>query len=267
MTSHTPTPHGEDRGPTNAEIAAYLAGFAGRETTRRVLSSALTNAKTRSTLEALSRHERDFDATPAALPSRQADPAFAARAAKSRAALEAATAEVAAEIAASLPSAEVAVSVADPLVAAWSSLSEVVERVLRVGRQILTLPCLAPAAAASAPDLEIRRETVHTGEGVRIEFQQLPGAPPYRLRAVVDASPVTRDADGPVVTGPYNTASLALEDSGAGEGAASRRHILVIPLNAEGRGYSDFVVGDVNGLPSPVGVCRLVSATLSFSPA
>ncbi|MBC8103790.1 MAG: hypothetical protein H7Z41_14540 [Cytophagales bacterium] len=167
----------------------------------------------------------------------------------------------------------------------WESLAQPVTRALIAGRHALALPCLAPAAAASAASLQMRRETVTTADGVRIEFQQLPGGGSNRLRVVVDASGLSQE----VRDLGYNVAFLTLEDNSASMTPQSPeleagtlmesaeavltdsppdRHILVIVLNAEARGFTDFTVGSsslaVSGvMPAPRGVCRLTGITLS----
>lgn len=154
----------------------------------------------------------------------------------------------------------------------WDTVCGASSRALVTGRHPLSLPCLAPAAAASAADLQLRRETVTTADGVRIEFQQLPGSGPSRLRVFVDASLIAQELHD---LG-YNVAFLTLEDGGgsgtaapAAPSAPPDRHILVIALNGEGRGFTDFIVGNAAAaaapsvLPAPRGICRLMGVTLS----
>ena len=105
---------------------------------------------------------------------------------------------------------------------AWS------DEVLEVGRQLLTLPCLAPAMAAATTEHTLRRESVTTPEGVRVEFQQLPGAV-ARLRLVLDAS-IWQERG-------YVRGFVTLEEG-------EDRHILMVILNAQGRGFTDFVMGE-----------------------
>jgi hypothetical protein len=48
------------------------------------------------------------------------------------------------------------------------------------------------------------------------------------------------------------------------------RHVLIVPLNAEARGFADFTIGANTGeprLPAQAGRCRLVSATLAHLPS
>jgi hypothetical protein len=102
------------------------------------------------------------------------------------------------------------------------------EEVLHVGRQLLTLPCLAPATAAAGVEHSLRRESITTPEGIRVEFQQLPGNTP-RLRLLLDAS-VWAERE-------YTKGFVTLEEG-------DDRHILVVALNAQSRGFTDFVIGE-----------------------
>ena len=147
---------------------------------------------------------------------------------------------------------------------------------------VLRLPCLAPALAADLPSYDafapVQKEIITTGDGVRIEFQQLPGSG-NRLRVLVDTSrlpaPTSEDAERA-----YNVAFLTLTEGDSAPAATTtashgERHILVVSLNTKGVGFADFAVsslpiGDAapNKLPAPRnGGCRLVSATLSYLPA
>jgi hypothetical protein len=163
-----------------------------------------------------------------------------------------------------------AASVAESLHGFLEAAGALATRILITGRHTLALPCLAPAAAATAADLQMRRETITTGDGVRIEFQQLPGGL-ARLRVFVDASQIGQEVE----ESGYNVAFLTLEDSGSAAGLQGEarsvpadRHILVVSLNAQGRGFTDFVVGaaaeaGATPLPAPHGLCRLTGVTLS----
>lgn len=134
-------------------------------------------------------------------------------------------------------------------------------RALVTGTSTLSLPCLAPALAAAAPDPDLRRESVTTADGVRIEFQQLPGAL-ARVRLLVDASSLN---DTPA----YDAALVTLEEQPGGSARAAARHILVVALNEQGRGFTDFVVGSspnndaAHNFPAPGGAYRLTAATLT----
>ncbi len=145
---------------------------------------------------------------------------------------------------------------------------------LVTGRHPLTLPCLAPATASAAGSVaHVQRQTLTTGDGVRIEFQQLPSVSPPRLRVFVDASGLSGDAANRA----YNVAYLTVEE-GAGSAAsapplstdpasAPDRHIFVVALNHEGRGFTEVVVGGTLSvgatLPAPRGACHLIGATLA----
>jgi hypothetical protein len=109
-------------------------------------------------------------------------------------------------------------------ITAWSN------DVLQVGRQLLTLPCLAPATAAATVEHSLRRESITTAEGIRVEFQQLPGETP-RLRLVLDASIWAERG--------YTRGFITLAEG-------EDRHILIVALNAQGRGFTDFVIGNNN---------------------
>lgn len=153
-------------------------------------------------------------------------------------------------------------------------------RALATGRQPLTLPCLAPAAAAPAADMTLRRQKVTTPDGVLIEFQQLPVSP-HRLRLLIDASLLAEDFD----TLGYNAAFVTLEETLPRDETASAaeeseelpltypppdRHVLIVKLNRQGRGFTDFLIAADSGspsvLPAPRGGCHLVGATLSRLP-
>jgi hypothetical protein len=122
------------------------------------------------------------------------------------------------------------------------------EEVLQVGRQLLTLPCLAPATASATIEHTLRRESITTPEGIRIEFQQLPGM--YaKLRLVLDASVWAERA--------YSKGFVTLEEG-------EDRHILVVSLNPQGRGFTDFVIGENEGdLPPARRGLHVVSISLA----
>ena len=117
-----------------------------------------------------------------------------------------------------------------------------------------------------------------TPEGVRIEFQQLPGEAAPRLRLIVDASQLLAQVPQPA----FNTAFVRLEEERDDGGTKlPDRHILVVALNAAGRGFTDFVLGpsqegvDAEGapdqddpfvLPAPHVGFRLAGATLAHLP-
>jgi hypothetical protein len=145
--------------------------------------------------------------------------------------------------------------VSDP---AFAAITGLVKQTLVLGRHALTLPGLAPAAAAAPENLDMPRQTFTTPEGVRIEFQQLPGAT-NRVRAVVDASALPEREERC-----YNAAFLVLEESHPT--GTPDRHVLVVSLNDQGRGFTDVLIGGegaVSTLPTPESACHLVGATLS----
>jgi hypothetical protein len=252
---------GENR-PDNAEIAAFVEGLADKETARRVLSAALTDPSLRERVETLIGHDERFRIG-ASVRALVADAGFSERADRLKVEMRSIASNVAREPLsyaerAGAPDAEKVRSAPffDTLAAQFS-------RTFQMGRQLLTLPCFAPVMAADAPALQLLRQTIQTGEGVRIEFQQLPGGP-QRLRVLVDASQL----DAPTDDASYNVAYLTLEEGSESTGQAAHRHVLIVPLNRQTRGFSDFVVGSSgsNGLPAPTGSCRFVSATLSRLP-
>lgn len=145
-------------------------------------------------------------------------------------------------------------------------------RTLAIAREVLTMPELAPATASSLPGLSLHRQAILTADNVRIEFQQLPG-PVSRLRLLVDASdiaPMSLVATPPV----YKTAFVTLEER---VGEAHDRHVLVVLLSNDGKGFTDFSLAATNGratttinavapsqsLPPARGGCQLVGVRLS----
>jgi hypothetical protein len=249
--------------PTGEEIAAYAAGVADPATTRRVTAALLTDAAARAQY-ATFRAAIEWTA-PAAEAEATVD---TARLQRVRTAM-CEEAQAAGREGASTASGG---GVLNDLAKAGEAVRAALSRVLLTGRQLLTLPCLAPAAAASAPDLALRKQTVTTGEGVRIEFQQLPGGPPQRVRIVVDAAALRpaeagEKEDGPPPPPIYNVAYLTLEEGEPVSGRLPDRHVLVVALNAQGRGFTDFTIGGERalgtGLPAPQAPLALVSATLA----
>ena len=299
------------RGVTDAELLEYVDGIATPATAGRVIRAALHDATVRDRLSRLQR----LDAL-ATLTETEGEPELGRDAGRLGDTMRRLVREIAAETVAvaevTAAEAAAAEATAHPLMAdlqellaparpgargaggglwhvargaaaeareIWETLSEGVTRALVVGRHALSLPCFAPAAAASAGgDLSLRRETVTTADGVRIEFQQLPTAGLSRLRVLVDASLLASE----IRELGYNVAFLTLEDSGntplsgrsvgGGDTAAVSppdRHILVVALNGDGRGFTDFQAGNSasvvagNVLPAAQGVCRLTGITLS----
>ncbi|MBC7809446.1 MAG: hypothetical protein H7145_25205 [Akkermansiaceae bacterium] len=125
------------------------------------------------------------------------------------------------------------------------------DRLLEMFETLLTLPCLAPAVAASeswASSL-MASQTVTTVEGVRIEFQQLPPVSPDRgaaslLRIVVDASVLGGGQQ-------YTMASVTIAEGDS-------RLPFAVALNPDARGMLD-----VSNLPPARFARRLVSVRLS----
>ena len=241
-----------------------IAGFANEQTTRRVLTAALTDPDLRVRLAFAG--EEDIQAE---VETRNA-PATKTEATRI-AALRERMVEATLRFATPQP-AVVAKPRFDPLAALSvagkefeAATKQLADRVLNVTRELITLPCLSPALAASSPldFMSVERQVVLTGEGVRVELQQLPSidltpaAKPH-LRIVVDASALREPFGG---TSGYNTAFVTFEE---GEGSRMEtmpipdRHTLIVSLNAQGRGFMDAVA-----LPTPKAACRLVGITLS----
>ena len=307
-----------DDAVTDEEIAAFAAGDMSAVTEdtpadeterfalpRRVLLAALKQSKVREKLVLLRECEADWQPLQSALPSPLPAQEAALRKSLRRAAHKAGfgdtwseaenadetTAELdvpnAAQEAAALRNAgggRWVTNAAQSTLAALQSVQNAVQSVpLLLGREhILRLPCFAPALAADAPSYDAfadsRKEVITTGDGVRIEFQQLPGSG-NRLRVLVDTTllPAPPDESKPRVS--YNVAFLTLTEGEAAPVSAGNadRHILVVSLNERGVGFADFAVSSASSanpeaapktLPAPrTGNCRLVSATLSYLPA
>ena len=217
------------RGISNEEIVVVAEGVADRETERRVTALALLDPSVRARL----REARQLQQAP--LLVAEQDGGFAQRAQRLKEAMEIGARRIAREqreaYEAALPAARAGPPASSPL-----------RRALEVVRQAVTLPCLAPASASSVAELSVRRDIFLAG-GVRIELQQLPGEPP-RLRAFGDASGVPGGLEG------ADTLELTLEGLG----------VLQVPLNPEGRGYADFVIGD--SLPAPRSAVHLTAVAL-----
>lgn len=215
------------KGISNEEIVAVAEGSADREMERRVTAIAIFDPAVRARL----REARELREMPL-LVSEQ-DGGFAMRAQRLREAMEIGARRVVREH-------REAYSASSQAARAGPSFPSVVRRLLDNVNQALTLPCLAPASASSIAELSVRRDMFLVG-GVRIELQQLPGEPP-RVRAFGDASGVPGGFSARDVHG----LELTLEGLGT----------LLIPLNAQGHGYRDFVVGE-EGLPAPRRAVRL----------
>jgi hypothetical protein len=283
---------------TNDEIAAYAEGVADRETAQRVLAASLASPSVRARLTLLRQLDKTITDTPRT--AMQKADMSAERLAKLQASLvKSALAQMPkAPVATETPATAENLSLRERAVrllretagrggGLWGVAAEtaqgVVSEVERAGqaalsllsgrREMLTLPCLAPGAAGYPADLQVLRQTLAIGDGVRIEFQQLPSPSVNRLRVLVDASTLT--AENPSFT-PYNVAYLTLEEgrgdrSGMAGGSLPDRHVLVISLNPQGRGYVDFTVDGAahavaptaDNIPSPRSAYSLISATLS----
>jgi hypothetical protein len=241
-TQQTPERWGDD-------VMAWVSGSADPSTRRRVLAAAMTDKGLRSRLAfAMAEDEESFE-EPASANLQQ-------RAADLRERMHQVTMQLATK-----PQFDLAGTMQQFGAAVTRAANALSDRVLTVGRELITLPCLAPAMAAPGPldFLTVQSQSVTTGEGVRIEFQQLPPVgwemttKPH-LRIVVDASALEEPFGGE--TG-YNTAFVTLEEGNPAP-TLPDLHTLVIPLNAQGLGFTD-----ANALPPPKAACRLVAVTLS----
>jgi hypothetical protein len=221
------------KGTSNEEIIAVAEGSADREMERRVTAVALLDSSVRARL----REAKELQEIPL-LVSEQ-DGGFATRAQRLKEAMEIGARRIVREHREAYES-SMGAARAGP-----SSSPSPLRRVLDTVRQGVTLPCLAPASAASVAELSVRRD-MFLVEGVRIELQQLPGEPP-RVRAFGDASGIPGGFSASEVDG----LELTLEELGT----------ILISLNAEGHGYLDFVVGE-GGLPTPRRAVRLTEVAL-----
>lgn len=258
---------GQKRGTadlTTDQIAAFVADTADPVTARRVAAAAVTDQTVRERIEAL----RAVDALPDESVS-VSEEEFARLRTRLLRVAQAVTGEVetARHLAAMTQSGGGGLWCLPAPV--WETLTDAVAvaaRALITGSHPICLPCLAPASAAPAASLVMRRESVITADGVRIEFQQLPGET-ARLRLIVDASGFSGDT--PVSS--FNTAFVRLKEE---DPESPSRHILVVSLNGEGRGFTDFSLGYGTGaqtrspqvLPVPRAVCNFTGASLVHLP-
>lgn len=217
---------------TNEEIASVVEGSADQATQRRVTAAALLDPSVWDRLRRLQRAET------ASTTVAEDDGGFLLRAQRLKERMEIVARQVVRERRESYE-ATASPSRAGPI---FGGPLGTLRRTLETIRHSVTLPGLAPAAAASAiGETQLRRDLflVH---GVRIELQQLPGES-MRLRVFVDASGISEgfaahDADG---------AALDIEGLGT----------LIVSLNAEGRGFADFI-----DLPAPRRSVALVGIAL-----
>lgn len=246
----------------NEKIAAFMEEDVDAATAREVLAAAISDSAVRDRIGLLRAAEALVDPNtpiPAARRDRvRARMLLAARAVAEASAQDYQTAPV--------PRGGGLWQVAAEAWEALSSMLAEVSRPLTIGSHVLRLPCLASAAAAPSPSLVMRREAYTTADGVHIEFQQLPGEA-SRLRLLVDASAL----DAAAFPTSYNAAFVTLEEHNPD---SPSRHILVVSLNSDGRGYTDFTLAYGTGaetadpytLPAPRGACRLAGATLARLP-
>jgi len=248
---------GERRNVRVDDFIAVVSGVADAETRRRVLSAALSDGSLRKRLAFAEANAGDAGAGDLESMATESEEAVMARRTNAlRERMNAVTQRFV-----SKPQFDLAEAMQNIGAAVTNAANQISDRILSVGRELITLPCLAPAVAAPGPldFLTVQSQSVTTGEGVRIEFQQLPPvgwemtSKPH-LRIVVDASALEEPFGGDIG---YNTAFVTLEE---GNQAPTRPdlHTLVVPLNSEGLGFTD-----ANSLPPPKAACRLVAVTLS----
>ena len=235
---------------TNDEIAAFVEGSADRVVSRRVLAAALQSREVRARIELLREAQASYATGETA-------PDFPHRAHHLRDTLTTLTRQTAWDAAGYDASA--------------ANTAPFICHLLTMVRQALTLPCLSPAFAAPVASAFQRTapQRIDTAEGVRIEFHQLPGTTPQRLRVFVDAS---RLAPNPAASPAFDTAHLTLEEATASAPAGPRSQVLAVSLNAEGKGMRDFVIREgeadyaatpnLSTLATPHGAVSLVSASL-----
>ena len=219
---------------TNTEIVAVAEGSADTLTERRVLAAALHDARVRQRLTLLKSVAAETELLPTltdALQTRlQENLAIAAR----RVGREHAERQAADSVSESLPG--------------WlETFTGTVRRVLILEKHRFGLSALAPALAASAASLRVQSEVMEA-QNVRLEVHQLPGSP-MRLRFYVDAS-ASPEFLSEEVTG----VALALQEEGNLE-----LQILIVPVNAQGRGALEIPAPAVQGGVSLLGVA-LVTA-------
>lgn len=254
---------------TNADIAAFVEGAASKAARQRVLAAALVDADVRRRIALLQAAEADAETDMAAevTPGVERLTAFVLDSIHemqdTRMQLRQAFAEWHKGGGLWSVSEDVHTVVQD-------TLRTATDKALSLGQRIpLGLPCFAPASASPMHNsLDVIKQVVPTRDGVRVEFHQLPGTPP-RFRVLVDASEhhpgedeipliqTTEDSDFG-----YNVAYLTLEDS---EGEKTDRHVLIVALNGQGRGFTEFSLGGegIYAMPQPKGQCRLIGISLS----
>jgi hypothetical protein len=225
---------------SNEEIAAVIGGTADRATEQRVTAAALLDSSVRERLKQL----RTAETAPSLVAEIEDDGSFLLRAQRLKEKMQIVARQVAREHRESYTASSALEARAGPV---FGGVPGLVRRTLDVLRQSVSLPCLAPASASSVGETRIRRD-IFLSEGVRIELQQLPGDG-TRLRVFADASGVAggfvaQDAD-----------TIALELDGIG--------MLLIALNPEGRGFTDFQIGaDEADIPAPRRAVALTGISL-----
>ena len=257
---------------TNADIAAYVEGTANKATRQRVLAASLVDVRVRERITLL--QTADANTNREAVPPAPLTPrveALTTFVLDSIRALHDSRIQLRQAFANQQKGGGLWSVPEDVQAVMQEALRTISDKTLALGARVsLGLPCFAPASASSLHgSLEVIKQVVPTRDGVRIEFHQLPGTP-QRFRVLVDASehhpkrsenPFTNPATEPNDFG-YNVAYLTLEDS---EGESIDRHVLVVALNAQGRGFTEFSLGGegIYAMPQPKGQCRLVEVSLS----
>jgi hypothetical protein len=215
---------------TNEELVAVAEGVADALVERRVLAAALTDSRIKQRLDFL--RAIDQDQEPLELSEL---PISRVQALKESMAITAR--RVGREF-----QERVGASESVPRDDWQQSLGTRLRHVLAIVPRRLTLPCFAPALAASEPSLQVQRESLEA-DSVRIEVHQLPETPP-RVRFYADAS-------GSQEFHADETSGIALAFCEAG---TRELWIEIVPLNTEGRGVLERLAPAVRGSVELVGV-------------
>lgn len=261
----------ESNGVTNADIVAYIEGTASKATRQRVLAASLTDVKIRERIALLRAVEPDIPPGPVSAEITPGVERLTNFVLDSIRALQDTRMQLRRTFVEQHKGGGLWSVSEDIRTVIQDTLRTAADKALALGSRIpLGLPCFAPASASTMQNsLDVIKQVVPTRDGVRIEFHQLPGMP-QRFRVLVDASEHrAQNAENPSAIGTtgsgdfgYNVAYLTLEDS-AGESVD--RHVLVVALNGQGRGFTEFSLGGegIYAMPLPKGQCRLTGVSLT----
>ncbi len=256
---------------TNSEIAAFVEGVADKPTRRRVLAASMVDVRIRQRISLLEASDADpliEDLPDQLTPDVERTTAFVENAIG---VLHQTQLQVWKAFTERHKGGGLWAVSEDVRGVIRETLHTVTDTTLAIGSRIaLDLPCFAPASASPVYNsLDVLKQVISTRDGVRLEFHQLPGAP-ERFRVLVDASGhQPTQGKNPSAIGTtqgddfgYNIAYLTLEDS---EGETVDRHVLIVALNGQGRGFTEFSLGGegIYAMPLPKGQCRLAGVSLS----